>query len=312
LTSGFKIRFSLVGFSGSGQNCNLDNITINVGAMPPDASVKFQIDGTQVWFDTVVDASGTHIVPKSGGTTEIIADSSQAVLNNSGSTGDYSYACFKDVTALVKTFGQTATGGGTNHPGNGTYLVGNVTGDTGNQWSYAAWSLLIIYESPDTKGHQLYLYDKFRYVDNNNANNEPDFDGDGAHGGNIAGFIVPNQILGPPIETIAGRLTAFVGEGDNVWTGDYMKLNGASLSNSQSPASNVWNSKSGGSFGVTGDGIDIDTFDITWASTLLLPGDTSAFVDMPTQSDSWNLVYLILSFRSEATSGGIISYMVKR
>jgi hypothetical protein len=31
---------------------------------------------------------------------------------------------------------------------------------------------------------------------------------------------------------------------------------------------------------------------------------------MPTYNDQWDLVYLILSFRSSVTSGGAISYLI--
>jgi len=40
-------------------------------------------------------------------------------------------------------------------------------------------------------------------------------------------------------------------------------------------------------------------------------GDTSAQVDLPTKTDSWNLVYIILSFRSETTTGGTITYLIR-
>ena len=49
LSNNFKMRFYLVGFSGSGEYCNLDNIKIV--AMPADTSITFKINGTQVYFD---------------------------------------------------------------------------------------------------------------------------------------------------------------------------------------------------------------------------------------------------------------------
>jgi hypothetical protein len=44
------------------------------------------------------------------------------------------------------------------------------------------------------------------------------------------------------------------------------------------------------------DGVDVDTFD---ASAYIDPGDTSAEIKLSTGVDSWNLCYIILSFRSE-------------
>jgi hypothetical protein len=57
--------------------------------------------------------------------------------------------------------------------------------------------------------------------------------------------------------------------------------------------------------------VDIKTFVILWESGLLQPGATSAHIDLPTQTDQWNFVYMILSFRSSVTSGGTISYLIK-
>ena len=58
------------------------------------------------------------------------------------------------------------------------------------------------------------------------------------------------------------------------------------------------------------DGVDIDTFYVTWASGLLEPGDSSAQLDLITGVDSWNLVYIILSLRSETTTGGTVHYII--
>jgi len=294
LAASFKMRFYLQSFAGDSEYCYIDNIAISVTS--PDTSVVFKIDGNQVYFD----GEGT---PKKGA-QPITADRFQVLPNydSDGSPNGFSYACYKDVTSLVKTFSAKAPDPATNHPGNGTYTVGDVLGDTGNQWSYAAWSLIIIYSSAETQGHQLYLYDKFTYAHNDT---DIDFDNDGQPGGHISGFIVPEPIAG---EVNAAKLTVFVGEGDECWNGDSLIFNGTSLSNAQSPWNNVWNSKSPG---VSNDGIDIDTFSITWASGLLEAGDTSTQIDLPTQSDSWNLVYIILSFRSETTTGGSLSYLIR-
>jgi len=68
----------------------------------------------------------------------------------------------------------------------------------------------------------------------------------------------------------------------------------------------------------TYDGIDIDTLGvdppngkyITWASGILQPGDTSVQIDMITHTDVWSVIYIILSFRSKTTVGGILSYRI--
>ena len=58
------------------------------------------------------------------------------------------------------------------------------------------------------------------------------------------------------------------------------------------------------------DGMDIDTFYVTWASGLLEPGASTAQLDMPTDTDNWNLIYIILSLRSETVTGGTTHYVI--
>jgi hypothetical protein len=113
----------------------------------------------------------------------------------------------------------------------------------------------------------------------------------------------------------AARMTCFVGEGDYHYTGDYFQINGhnlPSLPDGVNPQNNVWNSKStvlGGAS--THEGIDIDTFIAGGEEGIILPGDTEAEVDIPTGTDCWNLVYIVLSFTSEITTGGVIDYKIE-
>jgi len=296
LTSTFKIGFRIQSYSDDNEYIYIDNVKISVqtGTIA-DTSAIFKIDGDQVYFDE----GG---VPTKG--AEEITASEWSLLENE--PGEYSYSCYLDVTQLVRTFSDEGDNG--NYPGNATYIVGGVDGDTGNEWSYAAWSLIIIYSSPETHGHQLYLYDDFIY---SGMNCNVDFDGDGEEGGTISGFLVPEPIRDPDtgeiIEENAAKLTCFVGEGDDYYNDDYLKFNGTRLSDGKTKW-DVWNSWS---LGMSEDGIDIDTFYVTWASDLLKPEDTSAQVDLPTETDSWNLVYIILSFRSATTTGGTMTYLVR-
>jgi hypothetical protein len=320
LTGSFKMRFFLVGFGGSNQYCYIDNIRI--WSMPPDTSIVFKIDGMQVYFD------GTG--QPSQGLGEVTSTKNQVLPNydSSGAYNGFSYSCYRDVTALVRKYSAKAPDPAINYPGNATYTVGAVTGTTANQWSYAGWSIIIIYTSAATQGHQLYLYDKFIYAHNNT---DIDFDNDAKYGGTISGFVVPQPITG---EVDVAKMTCFVGEGDNCWSGDFLAFNAPSsywanpgsdpwsipltyklwdgttgTSNGAGNPNNVWNSKS---LVLSADGVDIDTFSVTWASSLLSQGDTSAHIDLPTYDDSWNLVYIILSFRSSTTTGGALNYLVRQ
>jgi hypothetical protein len=56
-------------------------------------------------------------------------------------------------------------------------------------------------------------------------------------------------------------------------------------------------------------GIDIDTYAV--AHPIIQPGDTTAVVRLETGIDIWNVIYVVLSFRSEITSGGIGSIRIK-
>ena len=293
VTNSFKMMLFL-DFGQGNEYIYINNIRIDAVPLICDDSVFFEIDGTGVYFDS----DGDPAV----GDYEITADENDChVLTNFTGEGElhgFSYACSKDVTELVRLLTTN---------GNGTYTVGGVYGDTGDEWSYAAWSLIIIYSSPWTKGHQLYLYDdRFIYSD---MNCNVDFDGDGNPGGIISGFLSPEDIMD---EDYAAHATCFVGEGDEYYGGDppddidCILVNGDYLSNSESPWDNVWNSKSPD---LAEDGIDIDTFEIQYPT--IRPGDTSAQVDLPTGIDSWNLVYIILSFRSDVTTGGTISYLLR-
>jgi hypothetical protein len=318
LTDNFKMRFYLDGFSGRNEYCYLDNIRIRgeEEQIIADTSIVFKINGVQVYFAD--DAYGNPTVPTEG--SEEITTNKYQVLQNvdgSGNPHGYSYASFKDVTGLLQEYA---------NQGNATYTVGEVYGDTGDEWSYAAWSLIIIYASPETRGHQLYLYDitnsDFIYVENDGTLKYP-----------ISGFLVPDPIAG---ETTAATITCFIGEGDDYYANDFISFNPPDSydthpqdipnryklwdgtysdehpgSNTPSSPNNVWNSKS---LGLSEDGIDIDTFYVPWGDPpengLLKPQDTSAVVVLHTGTDSWNFIYIILSFRSDTVTGGTVTYLI--
>jgi hypothetical protein len=191
--------------------------------------------------------------------------------------------------------------------------MGDVSADPNEYVSYAGWSLIIIYSSPETAGHYLYLRDVFAF---NPGGTNLDFDGDGQPGGDVTNFVIPEPIrdkYGTIIETVAGKLTCFVGEGDDIYTGDSVKITGQQsgqskyLSNSASPVNNVWNSASPG---MSYQGVDVDTFEVLWSDGVLLAGDTQLHLDVDSGTDAWNLVYIILSVRSETVTGGTSHYLI--
>ncbi len=311
LPSLLKIRFHLESTSDTNEYCYIDDIAIARITATADTSAKFWINDTQVYLNSGEPAQGA---------VDITADSS--CVEAFEKYGEYAYACKLDVTELVKEYAEVVEDEfEVEHPtGNAKYSVGGVDANTGQYRSYAGWSLIIIYSSPETAGHQLYLFDTLAL---NSGYSDLDFDGDGTPGGKIKGFIVPEQVGDDPN---AAKLTCFVGEGDDAYDGDFIAFNvpeaqrnpptsipdSYKLWDGTTPMdiNDVWNSKSSGTSVV--DGIDIDTFSITWASGLLHADDTEAYIDLYTGQDNWMLIYMILSVKSKTTIGGTTHYLITR
>ena len=349
LTNSFKLGFELD--LGSYDHIDLDNITIKVGGgsleypdSPTPENIQILIEDTarvnKVLFnDTPVIADayqalypdqfddtnfeGTWFYTATADVTDLVDQWVDSGLIESNGAGNYTLGHYYVGTSSSADnyrvneedpdydFDFYSGGGYTGYP-LGTPSPSSNPYDSRYTAAHCGWSLLTIYSSPATEGHQLYLYD----IQNSNFDfffgwqNNADFDNDGSPGGNISGFLVPEQITG---ETLAGRITVFVGEGDAGYIYDYLRVNGTSMSNSSSPSNNVWNSNSPG---LSVPGVDIDPFDITWSDGILEPGDTSVQIDIPTgttsgNTDGFSMVYIILSFRSEITSGGTLSYLVR-
>jgi hypothetical protein len=308
VTNNFKIRFYF-NFNSSSESVFLDNIEIT--HLPVDTDVVFKINDQQVYFDGSDPAIGLG---------KVTADRSYAMRNYLGGPHGFSYACVKDVSALVKAF--PVVPGEEYHTGNAKYTVGDVTADTKNgYWSseiaFAAWSLIIVYASPQTAGHYIYIRDDNFYSHTSGDTSPLDFDQDGIPGGTITGFKIPNPITdshGQITESVAAKLTCFIVEGDSWYYGDYIRITGEQsglseyLSNPQSPYDNVWNDSSYP--GTISDGVDIDTFEILWTDGILTPKDKQLQVDMISNTDAWNLVYFIISVRSETVTSGTTYYTI--
>jgi hypothetical protein len=344
VTSQFRVRF-YTGFSSYYDAICFDEFTVTASEDSSGGSLVYPDNPTAENLTALIeDTARTNVVMfEAGGSSpaEITADTWE-IEPTTGSDweGTWSYCCFADITDQVRDW---IDDGYLNNNSSGTYTLGHkvaenevdsgysydlyvpggpneetgyplgtpaVSTSTRYQYSHCGWSVVVIYTSPDTEGHQLYLFDiqdpEFDFTEawGPGGNPNPDFDGDGEGGGRISGFLVPQRIEG---EEIAAKMTVFVGEGDSLISGDEVEVNGTNMSNAASPWSNVWNSESPG-LSVTG--VDIDTFVIDWDDNILEPGDSSAEIDLPTWSDGFNLVYIILSFRSEVTTGGTISFLL--
>ena len=247
-------------------------------ALPADAQVvQAYLYWSAFWDRNDADKEVTFSID-GGNTTEVTA-SKWSVLP---AVGYYTFSSFADVTDLVSTISN-----GVDH----TFTVANVTGVTGEQRSYAGWSLVVFYSSAEEDARQFFVYDQFLFA----AGYDDDYF-------NIEGFEAPDDA--------EVTLTCFVGEGDDFLTGDSIRFNGNYLYGGVNPKYNVWNGLSSGLGGESIEGVDIDTFD---ASAYLAPHATSASIHLHTQQDSWDLIYIILAFKSEYGSmapnaTGIISY----
>jgi len=290
LTSGFRIRFYLEEFSGSSEYAYIDNLSVT----------EHDIQVDRAMFNG----------------QEISADEQQFVENDDReyTVGTWSYSCRYDASNMIDDMidSEEITANG-----EGTYTFGHVLEERAGypgysfslypdeitgyplgtpapseasryQYSYAGWSLILIYVSPETKGHQMYLFDDFAFVGHTNVNIP------------VSGFVTPEDPEG-------SRMTCFVGEGDYRYTGDYLEINDTRLSDAVNPVNNVWNSYSNALDDTEMEGIDLDTFDV---SAYIDPGDTSAEVEVGSDSEIFNVVYVILSFRSNTTIGSSAVYLI--
>jgi hypothetical protein len=213
----------------------------------------------------------------------------------------YDGSVWNAVTSGYQVYGWVNNHSGETVVGQTAYRLGD---NVVNEWANGAWSILVLYTSPVTLAHQMYLYDTFRYWNSNDDNTFT-----------IEGFLAPAGIAS---EDDAVKITCFVGEGDNrYYTGEHVYVNGTLLNtgaaNTPLDADNVWNGigNSGGVTGYPPDGIDLDTFAISGLSGIIDPADSLATVRMTTGTDIWNLVYMILSFRSDKVGSGLVTYIVK-
>ncbi len=101
--------------------------------------------------------------------------------------------------------------------------------NSNSEAAYAGWSLVIIYTVPDmTSYHLLRLYDDFIFSSQDKVNGvNVDFDQDGQPGGTVSGFYIPEpprDQYGNLKDPNAAKITAFVGEGDQWYSGDYIAI----------------------------------------------------------------------------------------
>ena len=336
-TSTFKMRYKITAPAGT-SSVTIDSIALS------GPTLEYPTNATPGSISNLVQnvAKVNQVkFSSSAGNLQTITATTYQVLPTSGGgdyTGTWAYAAMFDATSLVK--GWIAAGQVT-ASGAATYTFGHVVaantedpnysksfsggGSTGYplaspaptsspptryNYTYGSWSIVLIYSSPQTLGHQLWLYDimnpnfKFSEAWINGDRSNPDFDGDGIDGGIISGFLVPQGI---EAEANSSKITVFVGEGDASISGDSFQVNHVKLTNGVSTdPNNVWDWKSQP---LPSSGGDIDTFYVNYP--VIQAGDTSAHIDLPTGNDGFTLIFIIISFRSDAVTGGAITYLIR-
>ncbi len=156
------------------------------------------------------------------------------IFDANGTTVDggdsFSYACFADVTNIVTSFGTGVD--------LGTYTVANVSSAEGETATFnpyngtgqsAGWSLFIVYEDPTLPGKSITSFDGFSAISVPGSNPTLDVP--------VSGF----RTVPAPAPVRANFAFATL-EGDSPILGDRLRLNGVSLSTTDRPVANFFNS----------------------------------------------------------------------
>lgn len=130
-----------------------------------------------------------------------------------GSSSASDYQGFVNVTSLVQA------------GGSGTYTAANVQAATGGD-RYAGWSLVVVYRDPLAPPRNLTVFDGYAVVDTST----PDVTL------TISGF------QAPPSGIVNAKVGVVAYEGDLGLTGDSLRLNSTTLTNSLNPSNNFFNS----------------------------------------------------------------------
>ncbi|TVZ51926.1 T9SS type B sorting domain-containing protein [Dokdonia sp. Hel_I_53] len=130
------------------------------------------------------------------------------------------YACYADVTSIVQGLATNT----------GTYTVANVSsrqGSNGGTGQSAGWSLYVVYEDPTLPSKSITSFNGFEVVSV-------------ATGGTVDVDVDGFRTI--PTGPVRANLAFATLEGDSPIPGDFLALNGSSLSTADRPANNFFNS----------------------------------------------------------------------
>lgn len=197
------------------------------------------------------------------------------------------YQAYYDVTSFIQSNGA------------GAYTVANIAASTGTDansiGNYAGWSIVVAYSNPTMSYYSIRIYDAFLQIKSG---------GGGSSTITLNNFNAPNN----PIAAGDATLSAFVWEGDNYYTGDYLKINGNTYSDAVNPATNMWNGtiSQNGVLLTTGNpnyknamGIDIDQIQVGGSSYGINPGASTVQIQFGTNRDEYYASVFAFSIRMQ-------------
>ena len=191
------------------------------------------------------------------------------------------YQAYVDITSFLQSNGA------------GTYTIADVpseAGSAGSGGNYAGWCIMVAYENASIPYNSVRIYDGFSQVYNAGTSVSQLV--------NLTGLNVPNSAL----SLSDAIMSTMVWEGDaNLSSsptnpqGDFVKINGTTVSNAVNPATNFWNGtiSKNGAFVTTKNpnftnqmGIDIDELQVGTGYGIL-PNATSVEIEFGTEADRY-------------------------
>lgn len=187
------------------------------------------------------------------------------------------YQSYADITNFIKTNGA------------GTYTVADISASQGilTGGGYAGWSIVVVYENKSQPYRSVRVYDGYLEVESNAKRTIT-----------LTGLDVPNNTLtlaDAYMSTMAWEGDAYLAGTSSNPQGDFIKVNGNTVSNAVNPATNMWN----GTISKNGEhvttkfpnyknqmGIDIDEMQVGTGFGIE-PGAKSVTIEFGTESDQY-------------------------
>ncbi|MEP6713448.1 MAG: T9SS type A sorting domain-containing protein [Ferruginibacter sp.] len=201
---------------------------------------------------------------------------------------DKTYQTYVDVTSYLQA------------NGSGTYTVADIAatpGSVSGGGKYAGWSIVVAYENTASLLNSVRIYHGYYQIQSNSTLSVT-----------LNGLNVPNNSLAAGdavMSTMAWEGDGNLGASAGNTAGDYMKVNGTTVSNAVNPATNFWN----GSISKTGTavttknpnylnqmGIDIDEVNVGTGFGIL-PNATSVTLTFGSEADQYFPSYFAFALR---------------